>query len=362
MTKTGNTTETQAIIRQQTIEGCLIGTAVGDALGLPRENLSRRRGLRLHGGSPLKMGLVAGRGFCSDDTEHSAIIARAMIASNGNPELFTKSLAHQLRAWFLTAPAGIGMATLKSCMRLCLGVSPEKSGVFSAGNGPAMRASILGYSARTLEELTTLNSISGRVTHTDPRAIQGAEIVARIAFCLRESPEMTTDEILKEATSLELAHDLQERMTAVKEAFRQELTPEEFADAQQWQKGVSGFVNHTVPAAVFCWAAHRGDFRDAVEAAILLGGDTDSVAAITGGIAGGEIGSEGIPTDWINRLGEWPRTVSWLRQLAQQTATALNEHQPQRPLSMHWGLTIPRNLLFGATVIVLAMRRLLPPY
>jgi ADP-ribosyl-[dinitrogen reductase] hydrolase len=349
-------------ISQNTLEGCLLGTAVGDALGLPRENLSRRRAVRLHGTAPLRMGLIAGRGYCSDDTEHSAIVARALIVSDGREDEFSESLARQLRAWLLTAPAGIGMATLKSCLRLCLGVSPKKSGVFSAGNGPAMRAAILGYSAKTLDELSTLNAISARITHTDPRAVQGAELVARAAFFVRESPDASTNELLDRVLQMKLEPDLESHMQAACRALDEGLTPEEFADSQQWQKGVSGFVNQTVPAAIYCWGAHRGDFRRAVESAILLGGDTDSVAAITGGIAGGEIGSEGIPTEWLDRLAEWPRNVAWMRRLAEQLAKTRNQGITEHPLSMHWLKTVPRNLTFGAIVIVLALRRLLPPY
>jgi ADP-ribosyl-[dinitrogen reductase] hydrolase len=355
-------TPANANMNNRTIEGCLLGTAVGDALGLPRENLSRRRALRLHGGAPLKMGLIAGRGYCSDDTEHSAIIARAIIASAGNETEFARSVARQLRAWLLTAPAGIGKATLKACLKLCFGVSPAKSGVRSAGNGPSMRAAIIGFSARSIGELVTLNTISSRITHTDPRAIQGAELVARTAYYLGESPDISASELLEQATAIELDSDLKRHMMAAIQALQEGLTPEQFADSQEWQKGVSGFVNHTVPAALYCWAAHRGDFRRAVESAILLGGDTDSVAGITGGIAGGEMGADNIPTDWLDHLAEWPRNIVWMRRLAQQLTDVIRDNQPQQPMPMHWAKTFVRNLLFGATVIVLALRRLLPPY
>ena len=57
--------------RYSNILGCLLGTALGDAVGLRREGLSRQRAMRLYGGAPLQPNLLFGWGFCSDDTEHT---------------------------------------------------------------------------------------------------------------------------------------------------------------------------------------------------------------------------------------------------------------------------------------------------
>src|SRR5690349_9005875 len=93
--------------------GCLIGTAVGDAVGLPAEGLSRDRQRRLFGEVDGHR-LLFGRGMVSDDTEHAVMVARALIASAGEPEAFAKSLARQLKGWLLLVPAGIGLATLRA--------------------------------------------------------------------------------------------------------------------------------------------------------------------------------------------------------------------------------------------------------
>lgn len=358
------------------IKGCLLGTAVGDALGLPRENLSRRRAARMHGTAPLEMALIAGRGFCSDDTEHTAMVARALAQSAGDIDVFQRSLARQLRTWLLTAPAGVGKATLQACLRLCCGISPDRSGVRSAGNGPAMRAALFGFCGRTIEETEHWNLCSARMTHTDPRAIQGAAVVARTAFLLKSQANAgandrstsATTELLRQAIDIPMEPDLREVLASTLAALEQAKTAEQFADERGWNRGVTGFVNQTVPAAVYCWAAHRGDFRAAVESAVLLGGDTDSVAAITAAIAGGELGAERIPVTWLSRLAEWPRGVDWLENLAECLARTLasegrnDDAAPNDVPSMHWWLTLPRNLVFATIVIVLALRRLFPPY
>ena len=141
------------------IKSCLIGTAVGDALGLPYENLSAERGQRLIG-CPDRYRFFLGHGMVSDDTEHACIVAQCLIASVGDDAVFERELAQRLRRWFLLLPAGIGGATFRSCLKLCLGFSPQRSGVFSAGNGPAMRAAILGAASASLDRALRLNSIS----------------------------------------------------------------------------------------------------------------------------------------------------------------------------------------------------------
>jgi ADP-ribosyl-[dinitrogen reductase] hydrolase len=80
----------------------------------------------------------------SDDTEHSCMVAESLIESGFDPERFEALFAKRLRWWLLGVPAGTGFATLRACLRLLCGIPSYRSGVFSAGNGPAMRAAILG--------------------------------------------------------------------------------------------------------------------------------------------------------------------------------------------------------------------------
>ena len=94
----------------------------------------------------------------------------------------------------------------------------------------------------------------------------------------------------------------------------------------------------------------------------MLGGDSDTVGAITGAIAGANLGAAEIPRTWLERLAEWPRTVDWLRRLAEQLEQTVRSGEAQRPIPMRWLATVPRNLLFAVLVIGLGLRRLAPPY
>jgi len=124
------------------ITGCLIGTAIGDAFGLPYEGLSKQRQNKLYPNIK-NHNFIFNKGMISDDTEHTCMVAQSLIVSAGNTSIFTKQLAYLLKFWLLGLPAGIGSATLKSIIKLWLGFPPHKSGVFSAGNGAAMRSTII---------------------------------------------------------------------------------------------------------------------------------------------------------------------------------------------------------------------------
>src|SRR5262249_11838055 len=153
-----------------------------DSLGLPREGLSRRRARRLFSDPPLRQHFFLGRGMTSDDAEHTCMTAQALLRSRDDPERFVRSLAWRLRFWLLGLPAGIGYATLRAILKLWLGFSPHRSGVFSAGNGPAMRAALLGVClGDDPERLRAFVRASSRLTHTDPRAELGSYLIALAA-------------------------------------------------------------------------------------------------------------------------------------------------------------------------------------
>src|SRR5690606_17594158 len=99
-----------------------------------------RRAQRLYGDGEVRPELICGRGFCSDDTEHTLLVAYSLATSGCDPNGFEREFASQLKRWIATAPVGVGLATLKACIKLLLGFGPAGSGVRSAGNGPAMRA------------------------------------------------------------------------------------------------------------------------------------------------------------------------------------------------------------------------------
>ena len=299
------------------IVGCLLGGAVGDAIGLPAEGLSPARQRRLFG-KITGHRLFFGRGFVSDDTAHALMTAQALVASGGEPERFSRELASRLRWWFLSLPPGIGLATVRACLKLLVGFPPERSGVFSAGNGPAMRAAILGVFCATDPDDTRLKALvraSTRLTHTDPKAEEGALRIARACDSTPDSPGLAT-----------LASE-----------------------------GISGYIVATVETALAMVARHPNDLRQAILETVALGGDTDTVAAIVGGIVGARVGRAGIPDDWLAGLIEPVWSVQRIERLAQQLAEAQATGKPQHPGRNFWPAT---HLLLLPIVIAHGFRRL----
>ena len=148
---------------QTHIVGSILGTAIGDAIGLPYEGLSRERAKRLLG-PPDRHRFFFCHGMVSDDTELTCMVTQSIITSRADVGAFQRQLSWRFRLWLLSLPAGIGFATLRSILRLWIGFSVEKSGLFSAGNGPAVRASIIGATIDDLELLQRLVRASSRIT------------------------------------------------------------------------------------------------------------------------------------------------------------------------------------------------------
>lgn len=338
---------------------------MGDALGLPGEGLSKQRQRRLLG--PISgHRFLFGRGMFSDDTEHTLLTAQALIASGGDPEKFTRYLANGLRRWIILLPPGVGKATALSCLKLLVGVSPQRSGTFSAGNGPAMRTALLGVcNGGDSRHLRALVRESARLTHTDPKAEYGALAVAVAAY-LATSGELSPTLFLKRLQEvLPRNNDATELMELLAKAARSVEageTTECFAVTNQMPNGISGYMYQTVPAALHAALSHPHDFEAAVSSIIACGGDTDTSAAIVGGIVGAGVGADEIPSAWRAGLAEWPCGIAWQERLANQLAGVVKSGSAEKVILPPAFALLARNLFFLSVVLYHGLRRVLPPY
>lgn len=360
------TTEFKADFNSR-LAGVLLGTAVGDALGLPAEGLSRRRQRRLLPG-PCRHRLILGRGMISDDTEHTLLVAQSLLENDRDAADFQRRLGRRLRWWFAALPAGCGRATARACLKLWLGIPASRSGVFSAGNGPAMRSAVIGaYFHEQPDALRQFVQASTVVTHTDPEALYGALTVARLAaWAVAHDADSPPDQ---EALAQLLARSVrpddvrwQNYLAAVLSCYKDRATVAEMTARIGVEKRVSGYIYHTVPVAVYAWLRHYGDFQATISAALECGGDTDTVCAIAGALAGATVGVEGIPPEWVAGVIEWPRSMALLRTIAQRLAEQTCDGRQHGAARYFWPAILPRNFLFFAVVLLHVLRRLLPPY
>jgi ADP-ribosyl-[dinitrogen reductase] hydrolase len=353
----------------QQITGLLLGTAVGDAIGLAREGLSPKRASHLFGNQIQHSLMVTpwGRaGLCSDDTEHAVMVVQSLLTCHQNTDDFSRQLASRLRRWFLTLPTGLGMATLKACSKLCLGISPARSGIRSAGNGAAMRAPVIGWffadNPATMREIIRAATI---ITHTDPRAEEGAWVIAMAARqASQQQPQAPIDcffaEIIPSLNDQQLISHLQ----LAQQKLRQHAELSDYLLALQLEKkGITGYINNTVPAVIYAWLRYYGSYEQTISALIHAGGDTDTTAAIAGALAGIQLGEAGIPAQWLEGVKEWPMSIDYLRKLS--GALAARKHHPEQTITLRqpsYLLILSRNLLFFCIIMLHGFRRLLPPY
>lgn len=342
----------------------LLATALADAHGLVAEGLSPRRLRRLFPAPLPVFGVLPGRGLVSDDTEHAAITAQAFIASGGDPQAFEKDLARRLKRWLWALPPATGLATGRALIKLSLGVSPRNSGAKSAGNGPCMRAPVLGALVHQPGALYDLVHRSSRMTHQDLEAIHGAFLIARwvsLARALRRTPTLPE---LKAGVApwihprepwLPLLDEIQESVA------RTESTAT-FVWAKGWKKGPTGYVVHTVAAVIHCLHATPGTWEEVVREAVQLGGDTDSIAALVGALAVHDPARGPLPEEWLSQLRDWPMTRPWLEKVGSQAEEAAKTTLPSSPPELFFFARMARNLGFLALVLGHAVRRLLPPY
>jgi ADP-ribosylglycohydrolase len=319
--------------RRRRLEACLLGTAVGDALGLPCEGLPPAVVARRF--QPFDRFRLIGRtGFVSDDTEQTALVVEALCGPTADDDVVVRRFRRALRAWFWRLPFGVGLATVRAALRLTLGL--RKSGVASAGNGAAMRSGVLGVAVADAERRHRLARRLAEVTHTDPRAVEAAVFVAAVAAGDVHALDAVTAPDLKAA--LLRARDLADAgadVTAAAAAL-----------------GTSGFVVHSVPFAWFCLCRFGPSF-EAVRQCVAGGGDADTNAAIVGGWVGA-LRPEEIPNDLVAHLAGGPAGPAHLRALA--AACVAGAPAPRA----WWILGLLRNLALYPVVLAHGFRRLLP--
>ncbi len=149
----------------------------------------------------------------------------------------------------------------------------------SWGNGSAMRVSAIGWFFDTLEETEKVAGISAAITHDHPEGIKGAQAVAAAIWMARNGK--TKNEI-KDYIESKYLYDLSR-------------TWEEYHRTYRWDPSCQG----TVPPAIVCFL-ESADFEDAIRKAVSIGGDSDTLACITGGISESFYGK--LPEEMVNNV------------------------------------------------------------
>lgn len=246
----------------------MLGAIAGDIIGSCYEG--RRRNIKT-----TRFPLFAERSRFTDDTVLTVAVADAILHGGGYAEKFKEYYGCYPRA-------GYGGA-FKQWAR-----SDSMEPYGSWGNGSAMRVSPVGFAFDTLGEVLREAESSAAVTHDHPEGIKGAQAVASAMFLARSGksrPEIR--DYVEEAFD----YDLSEPLDSIREWYARDFT----------EVSCQGSVPQAITAFL-----ESVDFEDAVRKAISIGGDSDTIACMAGGIAEAFYGPvpKGIEEEVLARLDE----------------------------------------------------------
>lgn len=289
-------------LTQNQFRGCLIGLAIGDALGGPVEFMSRFEIAQRYGGGIRKM--VGGgwlrlrRGETTDDTAMARALAESLVERGA---FDCDDVARRYVAWLKSDPKDVGNITKLALRAWEKGVTHPAAamgahrqlGGKSAGNGTVMRCAPIAlryaYDERRLIDASRDDAL---ITHFDSEAWTGSVALGLLIY------HLLRDEPLAQAIHLSAAKIRREPRAARSVAeLIEHVSPSTRGDALP----TSGYVIDTLRIAIWALLAHDS-FEAAVLAAINLGGDADTQGAVVGALAGARWGYDAIPQEWRDQL------------------------------------------------------------
>lgn len=283
-------------------KGTLFGQAIGDALGLGTEFMTKAEVKRYYpDGLADYFQIVQDchrarwrKGDWTDDTDMTMCIVQAIIDDR---ELRPLSVARNFKQWFRHVPMGIGRHT---CNVLSIGDYTEKpemvaekvwemSGKRSAANGGVMRTSVIGLLGENVEKYAAEIC---RLTHADPRCVGSCAIVSLMVHSL-----VYKDEILPIETLVKIGNRYDKRIEPyLRMSWENSLDALVLDD-----ESTMGYTLKTMSAGL--WSLyHCSSFEDGLLAVANAGGDADTNGAVAGSLLGARFGYENIPERFIKGL------------------------------------------------------------
>ena len=230
----------------------MLGAIAGDMIGVPWESSGEKR---------YDFPLFSEYSRFSDDTVMTLAVAHALLEG--------RSYAEAMREFGRRHPfAGYGKHFEQWLIDASMG--PYNS----YGNGGAMRASPIGFAARSAQEALAEAERCAAPTHGHPEGVKGAQAVALAVFLARSG---ASKRHIRDEVSARTGYDLDRTVAAIRPGYNLDVAAE-----------------RSVPEAIICFLDAR-DFEGAVRNAVSLGGDADTIACIAGAIAEAHWG--GVPEE-----------------------------------------------------------------
>ena len=290
-----------------TIKSALFGVAVGDALGVPHE-FSRPEDLREN---PVTDMVGYGTynlppGTWSDDSSLTFCLAESLCSGFNTDhmgELFVKWYYQDY--WTATGEVfDIGIGTRNALYKIKNGTKAELAGGQDEkdnGNGSLMRILPLVFAIKHLpieERFERTRQVSA-ITHGHIRAVMACFYYLEFAKQLIEG--RSKFDIYNDLQTTLPSFFIKAGIDSTEIAYFDRLLQNNITDLQLSEIRSGGYVIETIEACIWCLLTTE-NYKDAVLKAINLGHDTDTTAAVTGGLAGLLYGFDGIPMEWVEKL------------------------------------------------------------
>jgi len=295
------------VMQKKYCQSALLGLAVGDAIGVPAEFKSRRYMIE----HPIKDMVGYGTynlppGTFSDDTSLSMCLAE-VLADEYNVEKLAQYLLKWYEQAFWSARGevfDVGVTTEKVMLKLKQGEPAILAGnddEYSNGNGSLMRILPLLFFIhnKPVEERWKYTSEISSVTHRHIRSIIACFYYLEFARYIMQGKNKTETYSALQQEIPAFLH--QNNVPDVEIAHYDRLLKEDITLLHEEKIRSSGYVVDTLEASMWCFMT-TDTYSDAVLKAVSLGDDTDTIASITGGLAGLYYGVDSIPAHWVAQL------------------------------------------------------------
>lgn len=282
------------------IKGALFGLAIGDALGgttefLTKEEIKKKYGFvkEIVGGGVWNLQ----KGETTDDTAMTLAVARGILKEPLHP---VPAIGEEFLKWYALKPKDVGFI-IETVLRTYNGdwfdsakkAHDNKLGERSAGNGSLMRCLPVALAYNDITEVERLTRKQSKMTHYDPLADGACVLYNRIAFSVLHGKDLKT-------------------------AIKDEITGSMYESDLSGKKPScppDGFVVNTMHWVLY-WLLTSDTYLEVVTGAANEGNDSDTVAAIAGGLAGLACGFEKLPKEYCEVLVEKKEITRLANELA----------------------------------------------
>ncbi len=293
------------------IRGCLLGLALGDAVGAPYEGATSSFVTSRYP-TPESLFLRAEDGpiHYTDDTQMMIGVCEALIADG---EIQAATLCQRFAQNYIPARGyGRGARRILEAMEDGKDYAALAEEVFpggSFGNGAAMRVAPVGLLFRDdLQRVAQEAAAQSRLTHLHLLGIEGAQLIACSVAIASRSDAINKQKFLEELRPYCLLPEFSQKL----------LQAATIPQNRLHELGNAITAHESVVTAIACFLTFPESFVDAVGTAIHLGGDTDTLAAMTGAISGAYLGEAALPKSVLQALENGDQGRDYICQLADQ--------------------------------------------